>query len=52
MEELPEERYLDREESWLRFAQRVLELAQDPMPAPGARTEGSVTGYKLRACFC
>jgi polyphosphate kinase len=28
--ELPGDRYLDREESWLRFAQRVLELAEDP----------------------
>jgi polyphosphate kinase len=28
--ELPADRYLDREESWLRFAQRVLELAEDP----------------------
>ncbi|HEX9063917.1 MAG TPA: RNA degradosome polyphosphate kinase [Streptosporangiaceae bacterium] len=28
--ELPPDRYLDREESWLRFAQRVLELAEDP----------------------
>ncbi len=27
--ELPPDRYLDREESWLRFAQRVLELAED-----------------------
>src|ERR1700749_2755844 len=26
---LPAGRYLDREESWLRFAQRVLELAED-----------------------
>src|SRR6266568_5131875 len=28
--ELPPDRYLDREESWLRFSQRVLELAEDP----------------------
>ena len=27
---LPPERYLDRELSWLRFNQRVLELAEDP----------------------
>jgi polyphosphate kinase len=27
--ELPEHRYLDREESWLRFNERVLELAED-----------------------
>ncbi len=27
--ELPEERYLDREESWLRFNERLLELAED-----------------------
>jgi polyphosphate kinase len=26
---LPADRYLDREESWLRFSQRVLELAED-----------------------
>jgi len=28
--ELPPDRYLDREDSWLRFAERVLELADDP----------------------
>ena len=27
--ELPPERYLDREQSWLRFSERVLELAED-----------------------
>src|ERR1700760_723126 len=27
--ELPPERYLDREQSWVRFNQRVLELAED-----------------------
>jgi polyphosphate kinase len=27
--ELPEDRYLDREQSWVRFNQRVLELAED-----------------------
>src|SRR5262245_36100983 len=29
--ELPAERYLDRELSWLAFNQRVLELAEDPL---------------------
>ena len=28
--DLPADRYLEREESWLRFNQRVLELAEDP----------------------
>src|SRR6201996_5915564 len=28
-DDLPEERYLDREESWLRFNERVVELAED-----------------------
>ncbi len=29
-EDLPDDRFLDREESWLRFNQRVLDLAADP----------------------
>jgi polyphosphate kinase len=29
-EHLPDDRFLDREESWLRFNQRVLDLAADP----------------------
>jgi polyphosphate kinase len=28
--ELPSDRFLDREDSWLRFGQRILELAEDP----------------------
>jgi polyphosphate kinase len=28
--DLPEDRFLDREESWLRFNERVLDLAKDP----------------------
>jgi polyphosphate kinase len=28
--DLPSDRYLDREEGWLRFSERVLELAEDP----------------------
>src|SRR3954467_7992488 len=29
-DELPEDRFLDREKSWLRFNERVLDLAGDP----------------------
>jgi polyphosphate kinase len=29
-DDLPDERFLDREVGWLRFNQRVLELAEDP----------------------
>ena len=29
-DDLPDDRYLDREVSWLRFNQRVLDLAEDP----------------------
>ncbi len=29
-DDLPDDRYLDREISWLRFNQRVLDLAEDP----------------------
>jgi len=29
-DDLPPGRYLDREESWLQFSQRILELAEDP----------------------
>jgi polyphosphate kinase len=37
--ELPAERYLDRELSWLAFNQRVLELAEDPrIPCSSGRT--------------
>lgn len=32
--DLPVERYLDRELSWLAFNQRVLELAEDPLTPP------------------
>ncbi|MFZ0044877.1 MAG: RNA degradosome polyphosphate kinase [Streptosporangiaceae bacterium] len=28
--QMPPDRYLDREDSWLRFAERILELAEDP----------------------
>ena len=45
--ELPPDRYLDREESWLRFAQRVLELAEDPRRA--AARAGPVRVH-LRQC--
>ena len=53
LEALPDDRFADRELSWLRFNERVLELAEDPdlpRPATSGATCCSTAATRSRRC--